>query len=165
MEIAIQDANIIIDLVKTNLFGHCMALHYQFTTTNLILEELYDHQVDHLTPHINAGRFTIIECSIEELQQIQLLAQEDRKISVQDWSVIFSAQQKQAILLSGDNRLRNKARDKNIEVHGIFWLLDRLVEFEILSKPNACTSLLHLMEINNRLPSDACQQRLNLWND
>lgn len=42
--IAIQDANILIDLVKTGLFDHCMALQYQFTTTNIILDELHDNQ-------------------------------------------------------------------------------------------------------------------------
>ena len=38
--IAIQDANILIDLVITGLFDHCLSLEYQFTTTDIILNEL-----------------------------------------------------------------------------------------------------------------------------
>ena len=59
--IAIQDANILIDLVNTGLFDHCLSLQYQFTSTNILLDELHDEQVALIQPHINSGKFYIIE--------------------------------------------------------------------------------------------------------
>ena len=65
--IAIQDANILIDLVKTGLFDYCLALQYQFTTTEIILNELYDEQVALIQPHISSGKFIIIGITAKEL--------------------------------------------------------------------------------------------------
>lgn len=59
-KIVIQDANILIDLVKTGLFDHCLALQYEFTTTEIILAELYEEQVTLIQPHINSGKFAVI---------------------------------------------------------------------------------------------------------
>jgi hypothetical protein len=56
-KIAIQDANIMIDLIKTGLFDYCLALDFNFSTTNLILNELYDEQVTSMQTHISSGKF------------------------------------------------------------------------------------------------------------
>lgn len=163
--IAIQDANILIDLVKTGLFDHCLALQYQFTTTEIILNELYDDQVALIQPHISSGKFIIIEISADELTEIQLLSLEDTRLSEQDWSAVYYAQQKRALLLSGDKRLRGLAKSKELIVHGIFWLLDQLVDTEILSKPEACSFLQELISTNKRLPAEECERRIKMWCD
>ncbi len=90
-KIAIQDANILIDLVKTGLFDHCLALQYEFTTTEIILAEWYEVQVTLIQPHINSGKFTVISISAGELIEIQVLSQEDNRLSEQDWSAVFYA--------------------------------------------------------------------------
>jgi predicted nucleic acid-binding protein len=161
--IAIQDANILIDLVKTGLFDHCLALQYQFTTTEIILNELYDDQIALIQPHISSGKFVIIEISADELIEIQLLSLEDTRLSEQDWSAVYYAQQKEALLLSGDKQLRGLAKSKGLTVHGIFWLMDQLVNMNILSKPEACTFLKELTSSNKRLPSDECEKRIKKW--
>lgn len=146
--IAIQDANILIDLVKTGMFDHCLALQYQFTTTEIILNELYDDQIALIQPHISSGKFIIIEITASELTAIQLLSLEDTRLSEQDWSAVYYAQQKTALLLSGDKQLRELAKSKGLAVHGIFWLLDQLVDTDILLKPEACAFLKDLMSKN-----------------
>lgn len=162
-QIAIQDANILIDLVKTGLFDYCLALQYEFITTEIIFAELYDEQVTLIQPHINSGKFTVLSISAVELVNIQTLSLEDRRLSEQDWSAVFYAQQKKAILLSGDKSLRSIAISKQIIVHGIFWLMDQLVNHAILSGPEACAFLKELISINKRLPIAECEQRLNTW--
>ena len=161
--IAIQDANILIDLVKTGLFNHCLALHYQFTTTNIILDELYDEQVELIQPHISSGKFVVIEILAEELVEIQKLSLEDTRLSEQDWSAVYYALQKEALLLSGDKRLRGLARSKGLTVHGIFWLLDQLLAIKILSSTEACSFLKQLMSENKRLPAGDCEKRIKKW--
>ncbi len=161
--IAIQDANILIDLVKAGLFDHCLALQYEFTTTEIILAELYEEQVTQIQPHISSGKFTVISISAIELIKIQLMSREDTRLSEQDWSAVFYAQQKQAILLSGDKPLRAIATAKQIIVHGIFWLMDQLVESKVLSTAEACSFLKKLIAANKRVPVMECEQRLKAW--
>lgn len=163
MRIAIQDANILIDLVKTGLFDYCLALHYQFTTTNIILAELYVEQIALIQPHISSGKFVIIEITEDELTEIQLFSLENTHLSEQDWSAVYYAIQKEALLLSGDKRLRGLAKSKGLTVHGIFWLLDQLVAIEILSPTEACAFLKQLMLENKRLPADECEKRIKIW--
>lgn len=62
------------------------------------------------------------------------MSREDNRLSEQDRPAVFYALQKGAILLSGDKSLRAVATAKQIIVHGIFWLMDQLVEREVLSK-------------------------------
>lgn len=161
--IAIQDANILIDLVKTGLFNHCMALQYQFTTTNIILDELYDDQQATVQPHINSGKFIIIEISAKELSEIQIMSLEDNKLSEQDWSAVYYAEKKEAILLSGDKQLRKVSKAKGITVCGIFWLLDQLIETEIITKQEGCLFLNDLILKNKRLPQEEIEKRKRDW--
>jgi predicted nucleic acid-binding protein len=161
--IALQDANILIDLVNMGLFDHCLSLHYQFTTTNIILDELYEHQVRLIQPHINSGKFTIIQIDADSLINIQIATLEDTRLSEQDWSALYYAKQLDAILLTGDKRMRSLAKAKDVMVCGVLWILDQLVETSKLTQQEACVFLHQLISKNKRLPADECEQRMKLW--
>lgn len=161
--IAIQDANIMIDLIKTGLFDYCLALDYLFSTTNIILDELYDIQIDVIRPHIASGKFTIIEITEDEITEIQKMSLEETRLSEQDWSAVFYAQKKQAFILSGDRRLRQVAEAKGLTTYGILWILDQIVDKKILIPKQACSFLKELMLKNNRLPLEECEKRVRLW--
>ena len=161
--IAIQDANIMIDLIKTGLFDYCLALDYLFSTTNIILDELYEIQIDVIRPHIASGKFTIIEITEDEITEIKKMSLEETRLSEQDWSAIFYAQNKQAFILSGDRRLRQVADAKGLTTYGILWILDQLVDERILIQKQACSFLKELMLKNNRLPWEECEKRVRLW--
>lgn len=161
--IAIQDANILIDLVHTDLFDYCLRLQYSFMTTDIILDELYPHQAALIQPHINSGKFTVIAISADDLIAIQQMSLEDTRLSEQDWSAFYYAQQLDALLLTGDRRLRNLGQQKNITVCGALWIMDELVATSILTQQEACTFLQQLQLKNKRLPADECEQRIKLW--
>jgi predicted nucleic acid-binding protein len=162
-KIAIQDANIMIDLIKTGLFDYCLALDFNFSTTNIILNELYDEQVASIQPHISSGKFVVIEISIEELLDIQQMSEEDTRLSEQDWSAIYFAKQQDALILSGDQRLRNVAEALGLATFGIIWLFDQLLINKIISAIEACNYLQILMLANKRLPINECNKRIELW--
>ncbi len=162
-KIAIQDANIMIDLIKMGLFDYCLALDFNFSTTNLILNELYDEQVASIQPHISSGKFVVIEISVVELLDIQQLSEEDTRLSEQDWSAIYFAKKQDALILSGDQRLRNIADAKGIATFGIIWLLDQLLLNKIITSSEACTYLQALMIVNKRLPINECIKRIEIW--
>jgi predicted nucleic acid-binding protein len=162
-QIAIKDANILIDLVKTGLFNYCLALPYQFTTTELILAELYDEQVALIQPHISSGKFVVITMSMNDLEEIRLMSLTDKRLSEQDWSAIYYAKQKGAFILSGDKHVRRIAKLKNLTICGILWVLDQLVDSGILTKAEACSFLNDLNLNNKRLPVEDCEARKKLW--
>ncbi len=161
--IAIQDANIMIDLIRLGLFDHCLALDLQFMTTDIILDELYAEQIDIIGPHINSGKFSIVATSVEAMVIIQDMSATYSRVSPQDCSAIYLAQEQKGILLSGDSHLRTAAEKIGIQCFGILWVLDQLVENDKLPKEKACESIQLLMKINKRLPADACAKRMKSW--
>jgi predicted nucleic acid-binding protein len=163
IQIAIQDANILIDLVTTGLFTHCLSLEYQFLSTNLILAELHDEQFAFIEPHIESGKFAVIAVPAAELVQIQLQSEEDQRLSIQDWSAFYYAVQREAILMTGDKRLRSMAETKGVAVCGILRLFDELTAAEIIRESEACVFLKKLMQINRRLPAEECALRIKKW--
>jgi hypothetical protein len=161
--IAIQDANILIDLVKTGLFDYCLALKYQFMTTDIILDELYPEQALLIQPHILSGKFEVIAITATELIEIQVMSIENANLSEQDWSAVYYAQKRNALLLTGDKRMRAIAAAKSILFAGILWLLDELVAHDILSVTEACFFLKKLRAVNKWLPQDECELRIKSW--
>jgi len=155
--ITIQDANILLDLVKTGLFDHCLALPFQFITTSIILDELYPGQIAIVQPHINSGKFTVQEITGEELEAINLLTITNTHLSEQDWSAYYFAEKLNALLLTGDKRLKAIADKKGIEAHGILWLPDMLVDTTVLAKKDAHAFLEALVLKNKRLPAHECE--------
>ena len=97
------------------------------------------------------------------LIEIQMAAAEDSRLSEQDWSALYYAQQLNALLLTGDKRLRNLAKQKGVNVCGVLWILDQLVDTSNLAKQEACRFLTELLLKNKRLPSAECDQRIKLW--
>jgi predicted nucleic acid-binding protein len=161
--IAIQDANILIDLLNTGLFDHCLSLNYSFVTVDIIFDELYDHQAELIKPHINSGKFLVIKTTENDLIEIQLIANIDSRISIQDYSALYFAEQRQALLLTGDKRLRTLAEKTGVTVCGVLWILDKLVDTSNITKNAACNFLRQLLLKNKRLPEKECEERLRLW--
>ena len=162
-KIAIQDANILIDLVNVGLFSHCLALQFHFCTTELIFAELNERQRFMIQPQIDSGKFEVISISVVQLFEIQLLSSRNRKLSEQDWSAVYFAEKLSALLLSGDKMLRKAADGMSIEVRGIIWLLDQLLQLNIITEKEACTFLNQLLKQNQRLPPEECRKRIELW--
>lgn len=161
--IAINDANILIDLVKTGLLEASLQLPIVYYTTNIIFEELYETQKEHFRTAIENGNYLIIDISLEEMGEIYHLVPLDPNLSEQDWSAYYFAEKWSCMLLTGDNRLRTRASSSGIEVHGILWILDELVRNQKVTERMACELLEQLMKINRRLPLKECRERLTHW--
>ncbi len=66
-------------------------------------------------------------------------------------------------MLTGDNRLRKLAEMDNLRVGGILFVMDRLVEYNIISAGYAAECLERLKERNKRLPQTEVENRLKKW--
>ena len=164
MTIAIQDANILIDLIRANAMDHCMQLEYSFITTSLVILEIDDpHQQAILQPFIDNGSLEVIDLTEEELETAQQLENENRKLSLQDISVYLVAEKKKAILLSGDNILRRFAQEKGLTVCGHIWLLDEMIAGDIITMTQAADLLQIFLDNKCRLPDKECKERFERW--
>lgn len=166
MRIIVNDANILIDLVELGLLHQFFSLPFEFQTTGSIVDELYEHQQEVLSHFIREDRLTVVEFTDEELTAISELNLKKQALSTQDCSAFFQARKTGAILVTGDNTLKKYARANHVEAYGHLWVLDRLVEEEILPGIEASAFLTTLTEkINPRLglPEAECQRRHAAW--
>jgi len=128
MILVVNDANVLIDLVKLQLLPHFFSLPLEFYTTDLILNELHDWQVQELQVYINNGTLVVIQLTSTELMDVLLLQAEKRQLSEQDCSAIVCARKVSGDLLTSDNNLRTFAAKKFLTVYGHLWVFDRMVE-------------------------------------
>lgn len=66
-------------------------------------------------------------------------------------------------LLSGDGDLRQAAESEGVDVSGLLWLLDRLVQDTIIPPRRAGRALQSMIDQGARLPADECDSRLLKW--
>lgn len=59
--------------------------------------------------------------------------------------------------------MREHAKRKTIEYYGMFWLLDQLLDNEVLSKQTAFEFLEKLKLVNRRLPLEEFEKRKKDW--
>jgi hypothetical protein len=69
MKIVVNDANILIDLVKLQLLPHFFGLGWEYHTTSLVFDELFTEQQEAFAPYEDSGRFLVAELDSTELMK------------------------------------------------------------------------------------------------
>lgn len=167
MIVVVNDANILIDLVKLDLLPHFFGLQLAVHTTNLVLEELSSSQQLALQKYIDDGQLAVHACNDQELLQIGFIGMNRPALSTQDCSALWLAQNLSALLITSDNKLRSTAKAENLDVHGHFWVFDRMYEAGLLTGSQAAEKLNELCSIVNtklELPRKEIEKRNGLWN-
>lgn len=161
LPIAINDANLFIDLYEVQLIPAFFSLPLVFHTTQLIISELETEQIAQLQPYIQNGSLSVRHLSREEIENLDTLTPHSRKLSRQDLSLYFYAHEiADCMILTGDNRLRKEAQRQGFEVHGILWVFEQLVHYQLINTSGATAALQNLMLVNAWLPVKECQELL-----
>jgi len=84
-------------------------------------------------------------------------------LSLIDLASYLIAREMKAVLVTGDNHLKQMAVQNGITVHGIFWIMDEMIRLEILNPKTAGNALRKIIEQGARLPAEECKKRLELW--
>lgn len=162
--LAVQDANVLIDLWDIGLLELIFELDFEVHTTDLVINEIeQEEQTRTIKNLIDEDKLLVNTFTPEELSELVAFQANHSYLSLEDCSVWQIAGQLNAILLTGDGALRKKAAAAGLEVHGSLWLLDELVEQSLLDHSGACASLRKLIQKNPRLPKAACQFRIKQW--
>ncbi len=162
MKIAVNDANILFDLIDLELLHYLFQLEYSFCTTDMVIDEFKKKEQKIIIQNaISSAGLSVM--SIDDIRKLFLEQQKNPKLSIQDCSVLIVAKEQNALILTGDNYLRKTAEKDKIEVHGILWVFDTLIENKLISYQLAHSKLSVLLNINNRLPKKECDLRLEKW--
>jgi predicted nucleic acid-binding protein len=162
--IAINDANLFIDLFEIDLIDSFFLLNLEFHTTSLILSELDPNQQSYIQKFLEIRKLKIREISIAEIETFKDLPVQTKKLSINDLSLYFYAfELRECMVLTGDNRLRKEAEKIGFEVHGVLWVFEEMVSYNILEKQIAVQKLEELMKVNLWLPVRECEKLIGVW--
>jgi len=166
-KVAITDACIFIDLYELQLITHFFELELEVHTTIDVMNELIIEQRQHLQVYRSVNKL-IIHIAEEADKKNILSNNYPRSLSESDCSVLYFAEKYNAILLSSDKVVRNTAKKRSIDYHGMLWVFDRLVERNLLSLKEASTKLQQLIKTNivfqnNRELVTEMEKRLKVW--
>lgn len=159
--IAVSDANILIDLLKTELIHFLFELDISIHTTEVAFEQLTLKQQTQISKFIT-GPHIISTCTAEELVEIAKL-NFPTGLEHTDRTLFYYAQKHNAILIVGDNKFHSYCLSQSLKVEDIFWLLDTFVERKLIDETTAIAGLKKLMIINPRLQQQKCQLKINEW--
>ena len=163
--VAIKDANVVIDLVEAGLFKVWFSLGIHTITTDIVIKELSEgSQWEYVYPIIEEGLLGVEEFSSDEMMTSVDLSK-SHGISVADASVLFLSQKLEAVLLTGDKRLRRSSEALGIEVHGVLWVIDILLERDVILKTQALAGLHLLLAAGTRLPTNEVERRMSAWSE
>ena len=167
-KIVVSDTNIFIDLISVNLLDGFFSLPWEIHTTDMIVQELIkSEQYDAIILSEKRGHLIVKKFKGEELAQLarMKLERSTSNASIQDCSVWKLAKDLECALLTGDNKLRKVVQNDNIEVHGILYLFDKMLEHQIMDNETAIEKLQRLYNINTRLPKEEIDKRIALWKE
>lgn len=150
MNIAVTDACIFIDLFLLELHAEFFILPYSIHTTLDVFGELNEEQQQLLQDFISSEK--LIVHNLDYDQRIALALEEfPKSLSEPDKTVFFVAKRLDAMVLSSDKALRNWAKIKKLDYHGILWILETLVTIGVLSYEEGKEKLNLLFKVNHTM--------------
>lgn len=163
MIIVVNDASILIDLMKIDLSDEFFRLPFEMHTTNLVSGEVIDENALRFQQYIKKKKIQIWSFYDKEFEEVLKIKSDNPPLSMADCSCFWLCRQLSGTLLTSDGRLRRSASEKDIPVHGILWAFDNLISEKEISIGKAESKLKVLMDINPRLPREECEKRLKKW--
>lgn len=157
MQVLISDANILIDLEEGLLLDQIFALPFVFKIPDVLFVEELSEQHGHL---LELG-LQLGELTEDFMQQVFQLTQTYSQPSRNDCFALALAKQENCPLVTGDRNLRRAAEAEQVEVYGTLWLVERLVENDIINKTQAHAAYERMEERGRRLPWAEAHHRID----
>lgn len=155
----VTDTNIWIDLENGGILAEVFGLPYQFLIPDFAIHELIQPKWQVL----QALGLRAQELEPGLIQELAQLRATQRALSVTDLAAFLVAGSLGAMLLTGDWRLNELAVKSGVQVHGILWLLDETIRFQLIAAEQVATALNQMLNQGARLPQDECRKRLMRW--
>jgi predicted nucleic acid-binding protein len=161
MKLHINDANILMDIVKLNLTVPFLALEFELYTTDFVFAEMEPNQQEQLL----SDTLIKIVSNQEDMTTIFELSEKHTGLSFEDCSTWYFAQKMDGILVTGDGKLRTKARASGVEVRGMIYIIEQIKIQGLLPIVDCVEKLRELKELNDRLPMIEIDNRIQTWSN
>jgi rRNA-processing protein FCF1 len=166
-KIVVNDTNVFIDLYEVGLLEEFFSLPWEVHTTDFVMLELQrEGQHETVAKYKADKRLVVPVFEAKEMSEIGNLFQQNMNrtnLSLTDCSVWYYAKVNNYILLTGDRKLRTVSAYNGVEVRGVIFVFDCLVECGKISRRVAVEKLQQLYSINPRLPKEEIEKRINWW--
>lgn len=166
MTVVVNDANVLIDLIKLDLTDPFFSLNLDFHTTDIIIDELHPEQQETLRPYVEKEIFIIESLSSDDLREMNILQSKRPQLSIQDCSAIVCSKKISATLITSDNTLRKFAKQQDVDVCGHLWVFDQMVISGVIPPVEAIQKLNELIRVINPrlgLPTQEVTKRQSDW--
>jgi hypothetical protein len=125
VSVLVSDSSVLIDLERAQLLDEMFRLPFEFAVPDLLYErELAGALGDQLV--VLGLRVEVLTPT--ELSHATTLRRRDARLSIPDTFAFAIAQSRRWTLLTGDGNLRELAIAEQIDMHGVLWLFDQLVD-------------------------------------
>lgn len=166
-KIVVNDTNIFIDLLELNILDSFFDLPWEIHTTDFVmLELLREGQRENVEKYSKENLLKIVEFDEDEMCNVLDFWQCHKSltnVSLTDCSVWYYAKKNHFSLLTGDKKLKSASSHTGVEVYGIIYVFDMMVESGVLTLAQAVIKLKGLKIINPRLPKDEIELRVIQW--
>lgn len=161
--ILINDASVLFDILDLELFDAYVQLCHKLVITPQIIAEIKDAiQKIKINQYIQEGKISID--NFGSFEAIMQLFDKYKGLSFADCSVMESAIRNHGSVISSDMALRKFSKGLEIEVKGLLWIIEELVNLNILSKKEAISLLDKYVDINLRAPLEEIKKLKNILN-
>lgn len=149
----ISDSNIFIDMIAGELLDQMFHLPETFAVPNVLYEEELSEQHPELLD-LGLVRLGLKGEGVAEAIALGAVCTGRDAPSQNDLIALMLAKQEQALLLTGDRRLRRLAEQRcdTIEIRGTIWLVQRLVEEDLIVPTDAAIAFDKMRLGGSRLP-------------
>ncbi len=161
----ISDANIFIDLISCGLLAQFFSLPWIIKTPDFVLSEIKkNNDKEQLLFFVNTKKLEVCHLNQKEMGEVIVLRQKfGKRLSFTDYTIWYLAKRDKIAILSGDKLVKKVAEQEGINVNGILFILDSLIEKRIITPKVAKVKLMRLRQCNCYLPDFECEKRLERW--
>ncbi|MCK4676763.1 MAG: hypothetical protein KAT48_01410 [Bacteroidales bacterium] len=164
MRIVVNDTNVLIDLAQVNLLDQFVKLNFDIRTTDLVINEITDPEQKAVIDILISHEYMVVASfDASELTEISAKRVAINGLSMADTSAWYYAKKEKALLFTGDGLLRKTAQQDRVEVRGILFILECMIEENIISPRTAADKLTDIINNGAWLPVGACNERINRW--
>ena len=142
MRVIVNNASCLIDLHKGGLLNVLCRLRYSFVVPLPIRESEILGFSDQEWQQLDESGMITYDLTSDEVSQALVLKKTYPDLSSNDCFCSVTATAQNGILLTGDAQLRKVAKEYNLAVHGVLWVID---EFDI-TQSCARSQLIHALE-------------------
>ena len=156
MQLLISDANILIDLEEGGVLASLFELPFDFVTPYILFyEELEEHHGHLLDMGLGLGSL-----NGDEILEVEAAVAAYSGPSTNDCMALVLARREGCPLLTGDRALRTVAGIEGIVVMGTIWVVEKLLEHELVTLHVAEEAFRRMRESGRRLPWDRAENML-----